>query len=607
MILGVSISHCSSACLLDREGHVVGIASEERFTRRKNESGFPVQAIRWLCRDVKPRDIQVMAFGASFWERPLPRCAFRKTILSDQARDRVARNPLYMALSGVEALGAPLARVRPEREFRRILKDFGLGGVRMAFVDHHLCHAASAFYTSGLDDPLLVSVDGIGDGRCASVGVLGDRGIRTVHSVDSCGSPGYFYSFVTSLCGFRPNRHEGKVTGLAAFGNPRSIPEMETVLLLKDSGEECSFVLTPPPALRPVLRSRFPRLLCVYLRWLASGKSHSEFTEEIERIVAETIFRDVLRQPRRREDLAACAQQILEERVSRFVAHYLRRYAKREVALAGGVFANVKLNQRIFNLPGVDRIFIHPGMGDEGTAVGAAYQTLAQVNPDFKRQPWRDVYLGATYGEAEIERALAGAGVTYRKEEEEGALAEEAAARIAAGQVLGLFRGRMEYGPRALGARSVLADPRRREMHDTLNRKMRRSEFMPFAPVIPSERAYDILDGKIKGSEHAAEFMTLTYAVKPEWRKRIPAVVHVDGTARPQLLRREVNPFYYAILLAFERRTGVPVVINTSFNMHEEPIVCSPADALRAFAQGGVDAMVMERYVVERWADGGGH
>jgi carbamoyltransferase len=600
VILGVSISHCSSACLVDLDGTVVGVASEERFSRRKNESGFPEQAIRWLLGSVNPREITRVAFGARQWAAGLPRAAFRKSMVSDEARDRLGRNAFFMLLRGLEVMGLPLQRVSPEAEFRRLFRGLGLPEVGMEFVDHHLCHAASALYTSGLDEPLLVTVDGIGDGWCASVSVGGEAGIETTHRVDARGSPGYFYSFVTALCGFSPNRHEGKVTGLAAFGDPRSIPEMEEMLALDESGDDRSFLLRPPVEFGPVLVSRLPLFVWAYARWLASGKSHAELTEEVERLVARTIFRELLRKPRRREDLAACAQRILEERVSGFVAHYARRYAKRELALAGGVFANVKLNQRLFNLPEVDRIFIHPGMGDEGTALGAAYQVLAQVNPGFKRHPIRDVYLGPAYSEPEVEEALRRTGVKFWKVEDESALAEGAAARIAAGQVLGLFRGRMEYGPRALGARSVLADPRRREMHDRLNRKMRRSEFMPFAPVLPAEQAYDILDGKVKGSEHAAEFMTITYAVRPAWRARIPAVVHVDGTARPQLLRREVNPFYYGILRAFERRTGVPVLINTSFNMHEEPIVCTPQDALRAFAQGGVDAMVMERYVVEQ-------
>jgi carbamoyltransferase len=604
VILGITTTHGAGTCLLDLDGRLVWSAAEERLARHKNEPGLPHRMLEAVRRQVRPDDIAHVAIGSSY--HALPERMLPAFLLGSAEKTRRFKNPVAL-------LGYFLAPLRTGRGtasqafrrdlFARLLRGHGIsiGSDRVHFVDHHLAHAASAFYTSEFESPLVVTLDGLGDDKSGSVSLVETGGLRCRHAIGWSGSAGHLYFFATSALGFMSGRHEGKVVGLAGFGNPLPLGEqIGRYFFLEEDGPDLTF-RNSLKAERENLWLRYaPRWPLEWARWVVRQEDFDELSRRFNSLVSRGVFRKLFGDGHSREDIAAGVQWLLEDRVTRFVQHYLRRHGKRELALAGGVFANVKLNQRLFNLPEVDRIFIHPGMGDEGLALGAAYQVLAEVNPGFKRQPLRDVYLGPAYSEAEVARALVGAGVKYRRVEDETALAEEAAARIAAGQVLGLFRGRMEYGPRALGARSVLADPRRREMHDTLNRKLRRSEFMPFAPVIPSERAYELLDGKVKGSEHAAEFMTLTYAVHPAWRARIPAVVHVDGTARPQLLRREVNPFYYAILAAFERRTGVPVLINTSFNLHEEPIVCSPQDALRAFAQGGVDAMVMERYVVER-------
>jgi carbamoyltransferase len=601
VILGIATSHNATAALVDLDGRVVGAASAERFTREKFDVGFPSGPVEYVTTLAPPGEIKYIAVGENLLAGPFHNSP--RTLMNIAERTTFLRNPFNMAMNYARSyLGLRIgAKFSLLRRLTELLGEYGVSG-EIRFVEHHVSHAASACFTGEVEDGLIVSIDGQGDQKSALVVLADGNRLERVQSVSRYDSPGNVYAFITTILGFKQNRHEGKITGLAGYGDPAKTRDgLAHLLALVPEGEHLTFSSPHQRTADGLHVPVLPRLVLEYVKWLLRGDSIAEYVYALYDVYSYRI-RDRLLPglTASREDIAAGVQWLLEDRVTRFVQHYLRRHGKRELALAGGVFANVKLNQRLFNLPEVDRIFIHPGMGDEGLALGAAYQVLAEVNPGFKRQPLRDVYLGPAYSEAEVARALVGAGVKYRRVEDETALAEEAAARIAAGQVLGLFRGRMEYGPRALGARSVLADPRRREMHDTLNRKLRRSEFMPFAPVIPSERAYELLDGKVKGSEHAAEFMTLTYAVHPAWRARIPAVVHVDGTARPQLLRREVNPFYYAILAAFERRTGVPVLINTSFNLHEEPIVCSPQDALRAFAQGGVDAMVMERYVVER-------
>jgi carbamoyltransferase len=278
------------------------------------------------------------------------------------------------------------------------------------------------------------------------------------------------------------------------------------------------------------------------------------------------------------------------------VRNYLAETGLRRVALNGGVFANVKLNQRIAALPEVDSLFVFPAMSDTGNSVGAALLQLSRRQPERMRgtRPLHDVYWGPAYGEAEILAALRAAGLEGEKLEE-ATLVERAARAMHQGRVVGWFQGRMEFGPRALGNRSMLARPTESAINNWLNERLDRSEFMPFAPSCLAEHADAIFIGVDK-VRHTAEFMTITFDVRPEWLARIPAVVHVDGTARPQLVRAEVNPLYHRLISAYYALSGIPLVLNTSFNVHEEPIVCAPAEAIRAFAERRVDCLGIGPY-----------
>ncbi|MFH1855861.1 MAG: carbamoyltransferase C-terminal domain-containing protein [Candidatus Omnitrophota bacterium] len=598
MILGISISHCSSAALIKEDGSIIATVSEERFTRIKDESGFPERSIAFLMKDINPKDIKYAAFGAKLWEKQMPLVSFKKRVMANILRDRFERNIFYTLVCFFEYLGLTFKKIYPEEYFRKILGKMGLGHVKIVFVDHHLAHAAGAFYSSMLEDPLIITVDGIGDDKSASVNIYENNAVKILHQARFYGSPGAFYGLITALCGFKPNRHEGKITGLAAMGNADALPEMNEMLKVEKDGEDLIFVCPLFAKIKRALLLNTPRFIFEYVRWFIKKETYADFMSKMEQIVARGLFKNIIKKKTSIKDIAAGAQQILEKRIAEFIGFYLKKIPKKALILAGGVFANVKLNQRLFNLAGVENIFVHPGMGDEGTALGAAYHCLSQIKPDLKARLLKDVYLGPAYSDEEIEKALKKYKIKYSKIEDEAVIAKKTAQLIAEGKIIGFFRGRMEYGPRALGARSVLADPRKKEMHDILNERMKRSEFMPFAPVIPYERMNEILDGKIKGSEHTAEFMTITYDVKKEWQGKIPAVVHVDGTARPQLIKREINSLYYDIVTEFGKITGVPVIINTSFNMHEEPIVCTPEDAIRSYLQGCVDVMVMERFVV---------
>ncbi len=293
-------------------------------------------------------------------------------------------------------------------------------------------------------------------------------------------------------------------------------------------------------------------------------------------------------------------QQHLEDVCTRFVRHWVRATGLGDVALAGGVVANVKLNQRIHEIPEVRSLYVYPAMGDDGLAAGAAYWLWAErigAAALEQRAPYRplDMYLGPSYGEEEIEAMLREHGIAY---ERCAALEKQVAALLAQGRVVALFQGRMEYGPRALGNRTILYQPTDPSVNDWLNQRLERTEFMPFAPVTLQEYAGECYEN-LAGAERAARFMTVTFDCTDWMKKNCPAVVHVDGTARPQLVDHRLEPIYHGIVDEYRKLTGLPCLINTSFNMHEEPIVCTPYDALRAFQLGHLDYLAIGPFLVK--------
>ncbi|MGA8819842.1 MAG: carbamoyltransferase C-terminal domain-containing protein [Xanthobacteraceae bacterium] len=442
-------------------------------------------------------------------------------------------------------------------------------GAEFYIYNHHQSHALTPLFYSDWDDALLVTADGGGDTVNYSHRHFSNGALATIYGGDEClltalatDSLGHAYETVTGALGFIPRRHEGKLTGLAAFGRPVAADKIGAHFSVDDTGR---------------IRSDF-----------------GNFGDM--RNTIRTLARSVSR-----EDAAASIQQVLEDKMLQSVGRLLQRHKARYLGLAGGVFANVRLNRVLAeNLP-IDEIFIYPAMGDEGMPAGGALCYLLQRDGLFhwlaQRRELRDMYFGRDYTDA-IDDVLSAAPGIHRTAE---APVEGAARRLNDGQLGAIYTGRMEYGPRALGARSILANPSRRETHDLLNKRLARSEFMPFAPVIAAEKAASVFDINPVNA-YACRFMTITCNVKPEWRERIAAVVHVDGSARPQTIERATNPLYYDILAAFERVSGLPVLVNTSFNVHEEPIVNKPSECLRALADGCIDFVVTTKGIYERTA-----
>ncbi|RMH41615.1 MAG: carbamoyltransferase, partial [Deltaproteobacteria bacterium] len=439
-----------------------------------------------------------------------------------------------------------------ERRLRATLAEWGLAD-RLVYVDHHRAHVASAYYCSGFDRCLVVSLDGYGSGQSGSF-YLGEGGrLRLLAPIPYPHSLGTFYRRVTQALGFKPNRHEGKIVGLAAYGDPDK--------------------------LYATVRARFDLEHPDYYRFKSAQDPWFE-----RRLVEDN-------EP---ADVAAAYQRVLEDVATLYIARWVRRTGVKHVACAGGVFANVKMNQRVLEIPEVESVFIFPNMGDGGVGAGAALALYADLR-GLAPRPVRDMYLGPSFDDRAIEQALDASGLRYRRSKD---IERDVVDLLLQNRVVARFDGRMEFGPRALGNRSILYPAVDPAVNKWLNERLGRTEFMPFAPISLREHA-DALYDNVAGMDHAARFMTITTNCSQQMRKQSPAAVHVDGTARPQLVDESTNPSVYKVLRLYHERTGIPTLINTSFNMHEEPIVCTPEDAIRAFREGNLEALAIGNFLVE--------
>lgn len=565
LTLGLQTGHEASAVLFDG-ARLIAAVSDERLSRIKNDGGrlqdIAIDEVLRLAGRSRS-DIERLALLYTFFpEEYFVRETWPKELERRLHRWRRARangeRPQMLLTNFIDRLEARGKRFEAHFRPEAFLRGEGFARASYAFYDHHDSHALPAAWFSGFARCAVITMDGNGDrGISHTSGVYADGRYRRMYTTATPGaSAGLFYSHITRLLGFQALRHEGKVVGLAALGDPAPLYEaFSRALKLSPDGR----------TLASDFADEAPR--------------HAHLKQAIE--------------GHSRENVSAACQKRLEDVAVDLVRRYLVETGMRQVALNGGVFANVKLNQRIAELPEVQGVFVFPAMSDTGNSIGAVLLDLLNRDPSaFTRgaHPLRDVYWGPEYSAADIEAELGRQGLTAYRRMDEAQLIETAADAIHAGRVVGWFQGRMEFGPRALGNRSMLARPTDASINDWLNERLERSEFMPFAPSALDEHA-DAVFSNVAKSRHTARFMTITYDVRPEWRARIPAVVHVDGTARPQLVTRETNPLYHRLISAYHRRSGIPLVLNTSFNVHEEPIVCAPREAIRAFVEKRVDCL----------------
>ncbi len=546
--------HDSSACIV-RDGELLFAVAEERLSRVKHDAGFPHRAIR-ACLDfagVRADQLDEICVG---WPRP------HSGFVSDLKCMAMGIHPItYVNLLTTTRVFASLAHQRGG--FGRFTHHFGPTRARMRFVDHHHAHAISAYAFSGFKDAAIVVADGRGAWEASSIWYGHDGALDLVEMIPWPNSLGLFYAQFTDYLGFQANADEWKVMGLAPYGEPG--------LDLHD------FISLDHDVYR------------VNARALLNGSGGT--SDIVKRLGPQRVPESDIED--RYKNVAYAVQDCCEQAMLGLVRHATQKTGCRNICLAGGVALNSKANGKIQASGLVDDIFVQPAASDDGVALGAALAPYLALGQRLPLTKLRQVYLGASFDDGEIEKVLRTYKIRATRLEN---VASTTAELLAAGKIIGWFQGRMEFGPRALGCRSILADPRDPEMNAKVNNAVKfREWWRPFAPSMLSEVADEYLE-----YSYDSPFMILTNPVRPEKRAVIPSVTHVDGSARPQTVHREVYPLYWQLIREFGDRTGVPVIMNTSFNLRGEAIVCTPTEAIRTFFSSGMDALVIGSFLVEK-------
>ncbi len=583
-ILGINAYHADSSACLVRDGILIAAAEEERFRRVKHWAGFPSEVIRYCLREaqIHVKDIDHIAVNrnpkANLFRKAL--FAFHGHPSFNLVKDRLknASKVLDIKQKLAEEFGTQATNLKAE----------------VRHVEHHVAHLASAFTVSPFEKAAVVSVDGFGDFVGAMWGTGKGNRLEVGGRIFFPHSLGLFYLGLTQFLGFPKYGDEYKVMGLAGFGGLSQIEKMRRVVNLNSNGR---FALDPKyfvhhsEGITMTWDGDEPKMGPVYSREMGRLLGPTRNPEEpIEK---------------RHEDIATSLQGMYEEAFFHLLNHVYHKTKIPNLCLAGGCAMNSVANGKIFDRTPFEEVYIQPAAGDAGGALGAAYYVWNQELNQPRDFVMEKAYWGPEFSEAELREAIALTGselekcnCKVEKITDQAAMCRKTAMQIADGKVVGWFQGRMEWGPRALGNRSILVDPRRAGMKDVLNARIKRREpFRPFAPSILLERVAEYFE-----KDYPDPFMIKVYPIKPEKRAEIPAVTHVDGTGRLQTVRKEDNPLYWRVIKEFEKITGVPVVLNTSFN-ENEPIVCTPGEALDCFTRTGMDVLVIGNCWISRKKD----
>ena len=563
--LGISCYYHDSAAALLKNGHVIAAVEEERFSRKKFDDDFPKMAIEWCLKEanITPEQIDSVAF----YDKPVLK--FERLLDNYIA---VAPRGLYSFLNTIPKWLHK--RLWIKNEIHKSLKGFN-GDI--IFPEHHLSHAAHSFFTSPFEESAILTTDGVGEWSTTSIGVGTNNSVKLLQDIRWPHSLGLFYSAFTYFLGFQVNEGEYKLMGLASFGKPKYYDLIwDNLIDVKEDGsihlnmEYFAFTYD-----KVMTTSRFAELFGIKRR------NENEETKQIH------------------FDIGASAQKVLEDVLLKMVEHVYKKTKSKNLCLGGGVALNGVANYRILKESSFENVHIPPSPGDAGSAVGCA-QYLHFVHKEQKRiiqdntnSIIENIYVGPSYSRDEIKEFLDTKNIKY--DELDDALAIERCAKlISEGNVVGWYQGKMEWGPRALGNRSILADPRRKEMKDILNEKIKhRESFRPFAPSILEEHYSEYFDIDIP-----SPYMLMVAPVKKP--DKIPAVTHVDGTGRVQTVSKNSNPFYHKLISKFYELTGVPVIINTSMNVRGEPIVNTPEQAYKMLTKTDMDYLFMKNFMVKR-------
>jgi carbamoyltransferase len=567
-ILGLTTLGDSAATLI-KDGEIIAAAEEERFSRKKHHSGFPYKAIEF-CLDYAGIALKDVEHIGHYWKpwilRHKAMQALKAALVSPAMfKARADRGVTQVSESYLGMFKHP----------QRLREHFGESNFKFHYLEHHQTHAASAFFVSPFDSAAVLTWDGTGEDTTTLFSHGTGNKIKVLKRIKLPHSLGQFYSAVTNYIGFDMfSGDEWKVMGLAAYGKPKYYDFFSEKVLTKNGNGDFHFNI---------------RVLDHHLA------KHYQFPDEIVRELG----------PGRKKgeeltehhwDIASSAQRVLEDTAIYLVKQIREMTGEENLCMAGGVAFNSVMNGRIFHETPFKNFYVHPAAGDAGCSLGAAFYVWHQILGNPRKYVMNQAYWGPKFTNEECQKALGAAGLKYETLPDE-ALLPRLAKMISDGAIIGWFNGRSEWGPRALGARSFLADPRRADMREILNHKVKLREwFRPLAPSMLEEYGREIF-----GVEHHDPFMITVIQVAEEWKKRIPAVVHVDGTARPQMVNKNVNPRYWNLIDEFRKITGIPLLLNTSFNI-QEPIVCTPENAINTFHNANFDALVLENNLVLREA-----
>jgi len=586
-ILGISCFYHESAAALLKDGQVVAASAEERFSRKKHDSDFPIRAIDFCLKkaSILAADLDYVVF----YEKPFWK--FVRILLTTLASYPQAYRLFAKAM---------ITWLADKLWVRSIIaEEIDIDRQKILFVPHHISHAASAFYASGFTTSAILTFDGVGEWTTATIGKGDDLNLEITKEIKFPHSLGLLYSVFTAFLGFEVNDGEYKVMGMAPYGQPKYLDKVKKLVRNFADGsfslnmEYFTYHKSAEYAYGENFVKLFgnPRPRDLHFFTKTSGYP-SYFGEKPQN------FDELCKLNQKYADIAASIQVFTEEVILKLAQTAYQETKMENLCIAGGVGLNSVANGLLLRKGPFKRIFVQPAAGDDGGSLGAALYVYHAILGKKRRFIQDNCYFGADFSDGQIEKFLKSQRVKYQKMTEEK-LIDFLASEIAHGKVVGFFSDRAEWGPRALGARSILADPRREEMKEIVNTKIKfREPYRPFAPVVLAERASDYFEVEGLNHQYLTNFMLGVFPVKKEKRKVIPAITHVDGTGRLQIITQTQNRRYYNLVKRFGEKTGVYVLLNTSFNLKGEPIVNSPADAFNTFSKSGLDILVLERYVI---------
>lgn len=572
-ILGINAYHPNSSACIVKDGQLIAAAEEERFRRIKHWAGFPALAIRYCLNEagVGLEDIDYVGISRDPWQH-----LHKKIILALRRR-----LPVQFLKSRLDNM----ARVRGIKE--TLCSEFGFSAgefrARIYNIEHHRSHIASSFFVSGFDDAAVLSIDAMGDFVSTMWGKAQGNRIKILDWIEFPHSLGFLYSAATQFLGFTKFGDEFKVMGLSSYGRPRYVDKLRKILLFDKEGKfrlNLDYFCFYSAGIKMLWDNQEPKVEALYSKeWTSQFGPPRQPGGELSQL---------------HQDIAASLQAILEEAYFHILKHLYKQTNISRLCLAGGVALNCVANGKIFGSTPFKEIFVQPAANDAGTSVGAAYYIYHQILNQPRSFMMQHAYWGPESKGQEVESLLAEQGVDFKRLEE-GELVLRAARALAEGKIIGWFQQRMEWGPRSLGNRSILADPRKPEMKDILNARIKHREpFRPFAPSILKENVEEYF-----GKNYTSPFMLFSLAVREEKIRDIIASVHIDGTARFQTVSKEANPLFWQLIDEFRKITGVPALLNTSFN-ENEPIVCKPLEALDCFLRTKMDILVIGNYIIEK-------